>query len=529
MLFSKLTRQQNARCVFCFLTFSASFAFALLITATSVVKADTVYPSGACRIQATLGTCIDSTPCKPDSSGVLVCLSGVALPAGGEPTATNPLGALSVPQSCWQNEYEYACISGGALANNALQDQAAQGNGCVQEQSNPLCSLLSSVCSSQMAGTTNAVCMQYQQTYSCATPASKPIQPAVCSDSSWLKSMALVPTAATAVASTNSFVLASTAMEIASEIQTYANCSADNPLACAKAVLFAGTPENCSKGWLGLKNCCVAKPGAQPNSAMLGLLLGPLASVVKYAGQNAVDSASPFVFDAMYSSGAYTQGMISALTQSSSVITDSEGFANTTIFGASGLSMGAYGFTWGLGAAPASTGVLGGTTELSALSSSTGGYYVTFNPYVFAATIALTAVQSLESCSAAEQLLAVHRGADLSVYTSEQCTQTLPLTKSCTLYQDNYCSFNGVLGKIINQQGKKQLGLNFSDCTGMRIEQILTLNFSAMDFTEFSTQLTQQAQRNIPQNMNSNYLPIESSRTSGSHQSTANGLAYPNH
>ena len=54
---------------------------------------------GSCTAVPSSQACIDATPCKLDSSGLMVCLKGVALPSG----------ALGLSQSCWQYSYEYAC------------------------------------------------------------------------------------------------------------------------------------------------------------------------------------------------------------------------------------------------------------------------------------------------------------------------------------------------------------------------------------------------------------------------------------
>jgi conjugal transfer mating pair stabilization protein TraN len=327
----------------------------------------------------------------------------------------------------------------------------------------------------------------------------------------------------------NSFVQASVAMEVANEIQNYTGCSASNNEACSTQVVFSGVPESCTKGWLGLKNCCKAQPGGKSNSAMIGLILGPLASTVKFAGQSAVDAASPYVFDAMYSSGLFTQGLNNAIIQSQSVIADSDGFASQTIFSSGGLSLGAYGFTFDLGSSTglSGSGLLGGNIQLSSLSSASDAYSVSFNPYVFAASLAINVIEDMQACMQSEVLLALHRGNNLSVYLNEQCNQSEPIGNSCMLYQDNYCSFNSVLSKIVNQQGKQQLGIDFSNCAGLSIEQVQALDFSKIDFSEFSSQLINQAQSNLPTNVGQNYLPLEQSLSAGSAQSPANAMSYP--
>ena len=486
---------------------------------------------GSCSAVPSSQSCIDATPCKMDSSGLMVCLKGAVL--------TN--GALELSQSCWQYSYEYACntnISQKSIQNGSQNANGLQ-NGCSVEQSNPLCSLAQSTCISDSGATPqSAGCTEYQQTYSCL------IKPAALQNNFSCNSGVIQSSTLSMISESNAssllsvkrqqsnlnaLVQSATAMEIANEIQTYADCSTANSKDCSNAQLFAGVQESCTKGWAGLKNCCSAQPGAKSNAAMLGLLLGPLASVVKYAGQSAVDSASPYVFDAMYSSGVYTQGMSNAITQSSSVITDANGLASSTQFSSAGLSFGAYGFTFGAGSAPsASTGLFGANTQLGSLSSSTDSYYVSFNPYVFAGTMALTVVESMQACTPPETLLAMHRGEDLSVYVSQQCNESFPLSGGCLVYQDNYCSFNGVLSKIINQQGKLQLGLEFASCKGLSLAQLTNLDFSKINFTEFANLVTQQVQSNLPVSVGPKYLSHQQNALTGSSQTATNGLTYPN-
>ena len=529
---------------------------------------------GACSYLTESKKCIDSTPCKLDTSGVLVCLAGIELSNGGVPSRSNPLGSLSVSQTCWQYSFDFACSNAldssgtqalpvspnpgqpqdlGSSLTSALGLTPAH-NGCAVNQSDSSCSLVNSLCSSQILNEFGELrCAQYQQTYSCldrtslsSSPSSVNFNQSVVNPSPTLcktpilQSSALslggkgsvVSTASTSIALTttlnrsNSFVQAAIAMEVANEIQTYSSCSGTNSSACVEKPLFGGVRESCTKGWLGLKNCCKAQPGAKTNSAMLGMVLGPVASTIKYAGERAVDSASPYVFDAMYANGAYTQGMISAITHNASVITDSEGFAQATILSSNSLNIGALGFNFGVGTAPVGGGLFGATTELVPLSSVSQGYYVSFNPYVFAGTMALTVIEEMGQCSRDETLLAMHRGQSLSVYVDEVCSESISLTNTCIAYTDDYCSFNGVLGKIINQQGKNQLGTEFASCTGLSIEQIAKIDFTKIDFSEFTGLLSQQVKNNIPQNINGNYLTIESNRKQGSIQRITDGTGY---
>jgi len=132
---------------------------------------------------------------------------------------------------------------------------------------------------------------------------------------------------------------------------------------------------------------------------------------------------------------------------------------------------------------------------------------------------------SLHSCTQEEQLLAMHRGANLSNYNNEVCNSKF--LGSCLLYQDNYCSFNSVLAEIVNVQGKAQLGLNVSDCTGLTVQQVGSLNFATMNFSAFTSTMLQQAEAGLPKTITSDYTPVMQATSQGSAQTAGNGLAYP--
>lgn len=81
-----------------------------------------------------------------------------------------------------------------------------------------------------------------------------------------------------------------------------------------------------------------------------------------------------------------------------------------------------------------------------------------------------------------------------------------------------FCSFNSVLAKIINTQGKPQLGLDVSNCAGLSMEQLGQLDFTKIDFSEFSSQMLDRAAANTPTDMKTNYTPVMSTTTGGSQQ-----------
>ncbi len=69
--------------------------------------------------------------------------------------------------------------------------------------------------------------------------------------------------------------------------------------------------------------------------------------------------------------------------------------------------------------------------------------------------------------------------------TGSACTRKIWLIGTCLEVTETSCCFNSLLTKLINRQGRVQLGLSAQSCSGFSEAQILKLNFAAMDFSEF--------------------------------------------
>lgn len=450
------------------------------------------YPPGACSLVPGSQTCVDATPCKTLSDGQTVCLAGTALPAG----------ALAVPQACWKYSYEFAC------------DASAPANSCAPYENNPACGVASSVCTDHKPET--GACTSWNFTYNCMTHAAQTTTTLQCSGDLFNTSSMTAP-----ANQNNTFAKAAAAMEIARESQVYAQ---------PNQTIFNGVPESCTKGYFGLRNCCSGTPGAVSNRGFMSKVAGQAAtSVAKYAGEKLIDTASPYVFDAMYQNAQYfSPGLIQSIESAKNVVlngTEGMGEAIGTNFAANGLTLSAYGFTYGTGTIEAAN-LSSSAVDLSGMfGMETGSGFVAFDPYSFAFAIAMQYLISLTQCSQDEMMFQMHKGANLTVYVSENCSKKVLF--KCVEHRQHYCSFNSVLAKIINTQGKTQLGLNVSDCSGLTPEQVSQLDFTQIDMSEFTGQLMEQAQNGLPGNVKGNYTPIMQTKTTGSAQNPGAGLAYP--
>lgn len=465
-----------------------AFRYALLVIAFVSGSAQAQYASGACSLIPDTKRCVDATPCKQVSDR-WICLSNAPVMSG----------ALTVPQTCWQYNHNFACTK-------------APTDTCGPLKANPACSVVSSKCTDTTPETGR--CNSYENVYSCKTKEEVREQRLNCTSGVFDDSMIPKPKN-----QNDNFVKAALALEILRQSATYGENGAN---------IFAGVNESCSKGYFGLKNCCKPSPGAKSNSAMASLAMSAGYSAVKYVGGTAVDLASPYVFDAMFAGGEFLSGLAwnFASSSASTVVDFASNSPVGTGFAASGPSLSAYGFTFQSGIVAQGSGLLGANTTLATFGSGSSTYSITFNPYVFGAMIAFQVIQSIASCSDAERLLAMHRGANLSVFINEECSKRV--LGSCILRKQTYCSFNSVLAKIINTQGKPQLGLPISDCKGLTTDQISKIDFSQIDFSEFSGSIAQQAIKNAPTNVRDNYTPVMNNAKTGSNQGVnAATPAYP--
>lgn len=99
----------------------------------------------------------------------------------------------------------------------------------------------------------------------------------------------------------------------------------------------------------------------------------------------------------------------------------------------------------------------------------------------------------LGSCNAEELSLANDKKAKQTIFVGSRCVDRV--LGICTRSEDTYCTFTSMLGRMVQQQGKPQLGLNFGtadlpNCDGFTITQFASLNFQAMDWSEFFSQVT---------------------------------------
>ena len=216
-------------------------------------------------------------------------------------------------------------------------------------------------------------------------------------------------------------------------------------------VVFQGVDNRCRKKLFGLVNCC---KGAGSDGSLftdMNLIMGAGGQVVGAIG-------SSYTYDALYAADA-----------PDTVI---QGF--NALFGAGGGTS-------------ALAGLVAGDVSVETFVES-----LVPGPW----SIAMLAIElsGILSCEQAEQVLAMKRDNRLCHGTGSYCSQKLPILGTCIETTQSYCCFNSRLARILNEQGRAQLGRGWGsakspDCSGFTLAQLQSLDFSRMDLSEFYAEI----------------------------------------
>ena len=122
---------------------------------------------------------------------------------------------------------------------------------------------------------------------------------------------------------------------------------------------------------------------------------------------------------------------------------------------------------------------------------------VAFDPWSLVIAIVIYIILSMMSCDENEGKLAMKEGARLCHTIGTWCSSCIRILGSCVScieHTTSKCCFNSMLARIINEQGRTQIGKTWGgaqspDCSGFTVAQLQTLNFAAMDLTEFYASL----------------------------------------
>ena len=94
----------------------------------------------------------------------------------------------------------------------------------------------------------------------------------------------------------------------------------------------------------------------------------------------------------------------------------------------------------------------------------------------------------LANCSASERELAEERNAGNTHYLGRYCSRRT-FFGICIRRSRAWCVFGSKLGRILQQQGRAQLGIGWSSCRGFTVAEIEGIDFARLDLPEFTEDL----------------------------------------
>ena len=94
----------------------------------------------------------------------------------------------------------------------------------------------------------------------------------------------------------------------------------------------------------------------------------------------------------------------------------------------------------------------------------------------------------LGNCSASERELAEERHAGNTHYLGRYCSKRT-FFGVCIRRSRAWCVFGSKLGRILQQQGRAQLGIGWSSCRGLTVAEVEGIDFARLDLSEFTQDL----------------------------------------
>lgn len=343
-----------------------------------------------------------------------------------EPGGTRIIDGLEVTRDCWSWQERYTCV--------------AMESDCAELSSDETCSLTSTTCEDRNP---DGTCSLTANNYTCTTGPGEPAEVTTCNGGTFCVNGLCFDRPQ---GNDRDFAVAVTMMEAGRQAAGYAV----DPNALR---FFTGEADTCTV--TSFANCCRtnARGADKSNGAMIG--------TVMQAGRQAFGSW--YVYDAL-----------SGTTRS------------TNALGALYSSFAAEGFS-GFDATNFIEGFSYYGVSINTAATSVTNMFA-FDPTSFAIAVAIQILAELTSCEQEEEVLAMKRGQNLCSYVGSYCNRRA--FGSCVSRRSSYCCFNSKLARIIQEQGRTQLGLDWGtaevpNCEGLTQDQFQQIDFSAVDFSEF--------------------------------------------
>lgn len=383
-----------------------------------------------------LGEVVESTGEDENSCSVWEADSRCALisDACTEGPAVKLIDGRYVYRDCWRHERVYACRT------EAVDECAAYAE-------NQNCRLIEETCPEGGGNAEAGACPRPTRVYECTTAGSAAIAGEACDGEACIAGVC----APVDSEPDQDFVEAVVGMEIGREAGIYGDVVSGR--------FFSGEHLTCIDR-RGASSCCRIDASAAPSNAAFSLWLDFGAEAgwqaVKYVG-------SPYVYDIL----AYS---------------DNTSWLLTKLYGTAGSGVYNPSFSyWGV----------------TASYSAAEGLTFSFSPAGFALAAAMRFWGQWQSCRAEDQRTAMARGAGLCKYVGTTCEKAAG-GFGCLESASHFVCFNSKLARIVNEEGRPQVGRGWGapsnpETLGFTQEELLSLDFSKMDFSEFAADVVKEA------------------------------------
>jgi conjugal transfer mating pair stabilization protein TraN len=351
----------------------------------------------------------------------------VTAPACVDGPTTHTIAGDALTRACWQYQSTYSCANAGP--SDECAPLASSG-----------CSRVGSRCAK--ADPNSGICQEYTDTYQCPVAATASAQVTNCATQQFCVGNSCFNTASRA---DGDFAHGITMLEAAREAGVYMDPKT--------LQVFQGVDAGCRDRLL--KNCCYT------NGAGAGM-----------SNQSVFGTGSRFVYDMLFDSDNRE-----FLTQGLNALINGAGFSGT---------YSSYGFTVAVNGAA----IPAGDSVIASVGSAANGgtsVVVAFDPWSLVIAVIIYVVMQLMTCNENEGITAMKKGAHLCHDVGSYCSSNSPF--GCLETTTRSCCFNSVLARVINEQGRSQIGKGWGtpeapECSGFTIAQLQTLNFASMDLSE---------------------------------------------
>lgn len=426
-----------------------------MTTPASTVKLDSTY--------TLVSSNYDTTPCQALNEGS--CDLAETKCTSTTPPALPPgiTAAQVAPDGCFEQAKSYACLTGNKESTD-----------CDRLANNDKCTYTGSTCEEE--STVHGSCAMENRTYRCETVPATSQNVVDCSTRLLCQNGNCFETG---YENDKDFGQSMATLEAMRQAGVYGSGTS----------IFAGEAAACSIKLGGLGNCC--KTSSKGGTYSNGMVLGMGMQVAGQGLSNAYQYGSSYVYDSLMSSGQdFLAAGVGAMSKASEFaaqnLMSSNSHSAVSGFTPS-MSLSLYGFTastTGVTAAQAAAGVV----ELG----QAGGLTFAFDPYSLMISIAIQVVMDFLACEEEEMILSMRKGQRLCVDVGSYCDSKV--LGVCVTKKKASCCFNSRLARIINVQGRAQLGKSWGnpkspDCSGFSPDEFAQLDFSQIDLSEFIAEI----------------------------------------